>query len=354
MADEEKSLPATERRISKAREEGQIAMSRELLAALSMGAGFLALFYLMPTIGNHLRELMAYSRIQATRDTITLPDVIWFGWIALKSLGLPVLTILGCSSAVAMISGLLSTDFNYTTKPLEPSFKGFDVISRVQQIFFSAQPWVSLIKGLLICLLLIWSVWSTVSHHIDAILLLSGQTIYGQASFLSMLTSSVLQRAVPLSIGIGFLDLIYQRWHMEQQLMMSHQEVKDEHRDTEGDPQIRQRRRQRARQMSMRQSIANVANADVIVTNPTHYAVALRYRREENAAPVVVARGVDHIALKIRQEAALHDIMIIENRPLARALYAKTKAGSAIPSEFYAPVAEVLAVVFKKRRRKAS
>ena len=354
MADEEKSQPATERRISKAREQGQVAMSTELLAALSMGAGLMVLFYVLPEMGAHIRELLAYGRIQATRNTITTADVLWFGWISIKAMGVPVLTILGCSAAVALLGGLVSTNFNYTLQPLTPSFKSFDVISRVKQLFFSAQPWVSLIKGMVICLLLIWSVWNTVSHHINAILLLSGRSLDGQATFLLMITSAVLQRALPLAIGIGILDLVYQRWNLDQKMMMSHQEIKDEHKETEGDPHIRARRRQRARQMAMRQSMANVANADVIVTNPTHYAVALRYRRDENAAPVVVARGVDHIALKIRQEAALHDIMIIENRPLARALYARTKAGAAIPSEFYAPVAEVLAVVFKRRRRKAS
>jgi flagellar biosynthetic protein FlhB len=149
------------------------------------------------------------------------------------------------------------------------------------------------------------------------------------------------------------LDLVYQRWQLSQRMMMSVQEVRDEHRESEGDPQIKAKRKQRQRQLATRQSLAKVALADVVVTNPTHYAIALRYRRQENAAPVVVARGLDHLALQIRQEAMRNDVMVIENRPLARALYAKAKVGAAIPAEFYPAVAEVLAVVYRRRRRKA-
>lgn len=354
MADAEKNLPATDRRIEKYREQGRIATSREMLAAVSLGAGLLAIFYLLPDIGTGIWQMFAFTRIQIIRDHFTTTEFLWMVSLAIWRVGMPVIGILAISTLLTFVAGLLITGFNFTLDVLAPKWERFDVFSSFEQIFLSATPWVSLLKGLLISMLLVWAVWSTIEDKMTSILLLGSRTMDGQMQFLKALSISALQHMVPVAIGIGVLDLLYQRWHMEQQMMMSIQEVKEEYKDAEGDPHVKSKRKARQRQISMGQALAKVAQADVVVTNPTHYAVALRYRREENAAPVIVARGIDHVALKIRQEAMRQDILTVENRPLARALFAKGAVGAPIPSDLYAPVAEVIALVYKRRRKTIS
>lgn len=354
MADEEKPLPATDRQIEKFREDGQVATSRELIASLSLGSGMLALFYLLPNLSHGIWELFSYSRNRMVLTDLNIPELVHLLGVSMQTLGLPVVLILSASAAVTLIASLVITNFNVSWKALTPNLDRLDILNNAQQNFFSSMPVVNLLKGLLVAGLLAWAVWSSVENRIPDIMVLASRPMQGQVQYLASIVAQVMERTIPIALAIGALDFLYQRWRMNQRMMMSVQEVRDEARDVEGDPHIKSKRRQRQRQLATRQSIGRVASADVIVTNPTHYAVALRYRREENAAPVVVARGVDHLALQIRQEAMRQEVMIIENRPLARALYAKAKVGSAIPSEFYAAVAEVLAVVYKKRRRRTA
>jgi flagellar biosynthetic protein FlhB len=352
MADEDKPLPATDRQVEKFREDGQVAVSRELLAALSLSVGVLGLYYLLPQFSLGVLQFLIYDRSRMVRGELDIPELLSLGQLGMTTVGVPMLLVLVGSTAVAILSGLVMTGFNFTWKAATPNLDRLDVMQNAQQNFFSAMPFVGLLKGTLISILLAWSVWSTVQGRIPDIMVLASRPLEGQVEFIKNLTALVLEHTMPIALAIGALDFVYQRWQLDQRMMMSVQEVRDEHKDSEGDPQVKAKRRARQRQLSARQSLAKIAQADVVVTNPTHYAVALRYRRQENAAPVVIARGVDHLALQIRQEAMRQDVMIIENRPLARALYAKAKVGAAIPSEFYAPVAEVLAVVYRRRRRK--
>ena len=351
MADEEKNLPATDRRIEKYREQGRIATSREMLAAVSLGAGVLAIFYLLPDIVTGIWQVMGFTRGQLIRDQFSITEFLWLMSLIIWRVGIPVLGVLGVSVIITFTTGLLITGFNFTLDVLTPKSERFDIFSSFEQLFFSSTPWISMLKGLLVSTLLVWAVWSTVEDKMNSILLLGTRSMDGQLQFLKALVISALQHMVPVAIGIGVVDLLYQRWHMDQQMMMSVQEVKEEYKDSEGDPHIKSKRKARQRQISMGQALSKVSQADVIVTNPTHYAVALRYRREENAAPVIVARGVDHVALKIRQEAMRQDILTVENRPLARALFSKGVVGAPIPNDLYGPVAEVIALVYKRRRK---
>jgi len=162
----------------------------------------------------------------------------------------------------------------------------------------------------------------------------------------------VLSRALPVAVILAVLDYSYQWYQNHEQMMMTLQEVKEEHKANEGDPKMKQARRNRARQIAMAQMAQSTARADVVITNPTHFAVALRYRKDEAPAPVVVARGMDAVAQKIKLEARRRDIPTIENRPLARALYASAKVGQMIPESLYGAVARVLAVLWKRRKRR--
>ncbi len=160
----------------------------------------------------------------------------------------------------------------------------------------------------------------------------------------------VLLRAVPVAAVIAVMDYSYQAWRLKEKMMMSREDIKQDQKNAEGDPHLKAARRRRQMEISRGvKAIAAVAEADVIIVNPTHYTIALRYRREEAPAPVVLAKGLDHLALKMQAEARRHDIPRVENRLLARALYAQAKEGQMIPEDLYSAVAEILAIIYRKR-----
>ncbi len=348
----EKTEEASDRQVQRFRERGQIAQSKELIAAVTLVVGTMSLIWTLPFTGRRLLDLIRDSLLRAATADLTTTEVGAMTWTVLSALLPAVLFVLVPAAVAAIVTGVLETGFNFTTQPLEPDFSKIDPFSAFQNMFMSRQPWVQLVKGALICVALLWASWAGLRPHLDRLNLAATWSVAGQSEFLMAVVWDVLQRALPVTVAIGAADYMYQRWNMSEQMKMTKQEVKMEHKDQDGNPQLKGKRRQRARQLAMGLQISNVKRADVVVTNPTHFAVALRYRKEENQAPVVIARGVDHLALRIRKEAARHDIPTIENRPLARALYAQSRSGQPIPAELFGPVAQVLAVVYRRRKRK--
>lgn len=166
--------------------------------------------------------------------------------------------------------------------------------------------------------------------------------------------SIVLDTGLRISLAylvLGFADLIYQKWKFHEEMKMTKQEVKDEYKNAEGDPQIKSKQRARMREASQRRMMQDVPKADVVITNPTHYAVALKYDAEEAQAPVVLAKGTDYLALQIKEKAKEADVEIVENKPLARMLYANVEIGEEIPPELYQTVAEILAAVYRLKNK---
>ena len=352
MADseQEKTEQATERRIEEFRKQGKIATSKELSAAIAMIASACALLWALPAFADGMHEILRACRDHFMDKEIAAGDLTNIAAITGRSVGGPMVAVLLAGSGVSLAGGLTLTGFNLSSEALEPKWERLDFFATAKQLWASTTPWFSLAKSLLVTGCIAWAAWASVSKNIDALPVLATASVGGQMMIVKDLVIDLLSRALPVALAIGAADYGYQRWTLSEQMKMTKQEVKEEHKDQEGDPMIKAKRRARARQLAMNTMLRDVAKADVIIANPTHYAIALRYRRDENAAPMVVARGVDHMALKIRAAASQHEIMVIENRPLARALYAVTKVGAAIPKDFYGPVAQVLAVVFKARR----
>ncbi|MFT7519467.1 MAG: flagellar biosynthetic protein FlhB, partial [Kiritimatiellia bacterium] len=195
-----------------------------------------------------------------------------------------------------------------------------------------------------------WALWDKV-RELPAMATLDVRAFGSELQELTML---VVLYSLPVIMVIAAADYGYSAWKMSQDLKMTDRELKDQHKQQEGDPQFKARVRQRQRQIAMSTMIQALREADVVVTNPTHYAVALRYQRGRDDAPVVVAKGVDHLALHIRAKAKEFGVPRIENRPLARGLHANVKEGHPIPEEFYGPVAQVLAVIYKQRAKKSA
>ncbi len=351
MADteEDKTEEASDRRIQQAREEGRVATSKELVAAVGVVAGGGTLFASLPFMGSAYRDLFDAMRARAVEGELGITDVNLIAVTVATTMGPPVLLTLAAAAIAMAFTGTAITGFNVAPAALEPKPERLDPIAAAQNQFFSWQPWVQLIKGLAVASFISWAAWACVRDHLDAIPVLGTLEPRAQFAFLGNLALDFLQRVAPVVVAIGVADFGWQRYNMSRQMMMTKEEVKQEHKEQEGDPKVKAKRRQRARQIAMQSQLPKVKEADVVIVNPTHYAIALRYRREENAAPVVVARGIDHLALQIRAEASRHEVPIIEDRPLARALYARTQFGLPIPGEFFGPVAQVLAIVYRQR-----
>lgn len=345
----ERTEQASERQIEKFRQEGKVATSRELSAALGLGGGVLGLLVGLPWLGESVISVARGAVARAAHPHISLTDVGPTTVSLIVALAPGVAAILLPGAVLSLGVGLVVTNFNVTTEALGPKLEHLDPIGGFAKLF-SPQSLEGLAKALLVFGLVGWAGWSALSPHWDSLPAAAGWPAAAQARFLADVVQSLLVRSTVAAVALGAADFGWQKWRMNQQMMMSKQQVKEEHKESEGDPHVRAARRRRARQLATGRMLRDVTKADVIVTNPTHYAVALRYRKNENAAPVVLARGVDHMALQIRSVAAKNDVPILENRPLARALYARAKVGQAIPPDLYGPVAQVLATVYRRRR----
>lgn len=350
MADsQDKTLPATPRKISKARKDGQVARSRDLghVAAISLGGALL--IGLGPEIVARLRELLAaglrFNARELAENDVMLRQLI--GQTA--QMLMLVLTLGGAMLLAALVAGKLCGGWNWTLKPLEPKFSNLNPISGIGRIFSKVQ----LVETLKACLL------ATVLLAIGAAYLWMNlgafTTIVLQPLNTALASTGDLLRGglVLLLLALAasaIVDVPLQKWRLAEQLKMSHQEVKDEFKQVEGNAEVKGRIRARMRQLARRSMLAAVAEADLVVMNPTHYAVALKYDEATMAAPKVVAKGTDLLAMKIRDIAAENRVPVLQAPPLARALYAHTEIDEEVPTVLFAAVAQVLAWVYQLRQ----
>jgi flagellar biosynthetic protein FlhB len=352
-SDAERTEEATERQRERFRKEGKVATSKELVASITLAVSVLTALVAVPWIGESMVNLFRTMLARGSTGTFTPNEVPrLLGEIAMSA-GPAILLVLVPATIATVATGMAATGFNVADEVIDLKWERIDPLGSAQSMFLSRQPFVQLAKGLIVGTVIAWSVYAAVVRQLDVLPMTAHWGLGGQASFLRALTIDVAKRAIPASLAIGAIDYVYQRWNLSQQMMMTRQEVKDEFKQSEGDPTMKAKRKARARQLVMSRQLQDVRRADVVVTNPTHYAVALRYRKEENAAPVILARGVDAMALKIRIEAVKHDVPVLENRPLARGLHAAGRAGRPIPPDLFGPVAQVLAVVYRRRKPRA-
>ncbi len=342
---QEKTELATPRRRREARKKGQVARSQELSSFLLLLAGLLAIAGLAPVLAQGLRSVMLGSFSAAFTTLVnpeTLPPLsrIWVGDGLRLMLPLwAILLIVGCGAAVAQVGfqvnpGLLSI------KPerINP-LAGFKRI-------FSKRSGFELLKGLLKMSLLLLITWLTLKGELRQIIGLSDLELTPALAVLGRVAAKLAFRLILLMVVLALADYAFQRWQHEQDIMMTKQELKEEYKETEGDPILKSRLKALQREVALRRMMDDVKKADVVVTNPTHYAVALEYE-DGQGAPTVLAKGKNRIAERIKEVAREHGIPIVENRPLARALFAECKVGQTIPLKFFQAVAELLAWVYR-------
>ncbi len=347
----EKTEPATAKKLQDARKEGQVAKSREIANGLGLLAMFLVLKFWVGNMGNQMLSVFhnVYNRI---------PEVVtfWHGFmptndtrIVFQNMVLEIIVIIApvllIGFLIAFISDVAQVGWKPTAKPMKPKFNKLNPISGFKKIF-SVNALVELIKSIAKIGLIIIICYNYLKDKWFLLFQLYDMTLMQAIGLAAETVTDLGIRVSAVYMLIAFADLVYQRVKFSKDMRMTKQEIKEEYKQQEGDPQIKGKIRQKMREVSQRRMMQNLPQADVVITNPTHYAVAVKYDPEVADAPLVIAKGEDYLAARIKEVAKENKIEIVENKPLARMLYANVDVGQAVPPELYQAVAEVLAFVY--------
>ncbi|HYF09737.1 MAG TPA: EscU/YscU/HrcU family type III secretion system export apparatus switch protein [Acetobacteraceae bacterium] len=343
---EDRTEAPTPRRIEKAREQGQVALSREAMSFAALALGTLGLFLALPPLGGWM-----LLSLRAVLEASHQADPARAAWQAVAA-GLPAVAVVaGLAGAGAVAAGLLQTRGMVSAAPMAPRLSKLSPIAGLRRLF-GVEGLIEFGRSLLklgIVGAALW--WAAAQPDIFLrALQLSPSGLLAEAASLSLASMVAALGAFAL---VAVLDLVLVQLRHRHMLRMSRDELRQELKETEGDPQFRARRRQIRESRARRRMLAEVPKASVVITNPTHYAVALAYARDSGAAPKVVARGVDSLAARIREVAMQHRVPVVANPPLARALY-PIEPGTEIPPQHYQAVAEIIAYVWRLGRRGAS
>ncbi len=346
---DEKTEPATPRRREEARKKGQVLKSVELVSALVLLACFLVLRALGPYLLRTLSETLTISLERVSQPELTTHGFAHFLWLVGQwaKTALPLMVV---SLLVGVAANLAQVGFTVSTEPLAPDFNRLNPVSGFGRIF-SKRAIFEMIKSIAKLGLVGWVVYQAVEEEMARLPGLLEMEVGQIVTFIGQLVLTIGVRAGVVLLLVAAVDLFYQWRDYEKNLRMSKQEIKEEYKMTEGDPQIKSKIREKQRQMSLRRMMQEIPKADVVITNPTHFAVALAYKEMEMSAPRVVAKGQDYMAQRIKALALENKVTIVENKPLARALYQTTEVSDSVPQEFYQAVAEVLAFVYRLKRK---
>ena len=351
----EKTEEPTSKKLSDARKEGKVAKSKEIVNGVSLLGFFLALRIFFGFAGVRISDIFRWiytimPDIENTKDGLTIQVFIGILRPLLAKTLIILMPFLLIGFAADFVTNLVQVGWKPTLKPLEPKLSKFNPISGFKRIF-SKQSIVNLIFAIakigLVCLI----AYTSIKDQAKTLFLLYDIALNAA---LSLIFDIIIDTGIKISvvyIFLGLADYAYQRWKFKDDMKMTKQEVKDEYKNTEGDPQIKGKQRQRMMESSQRRMMKNVPQADVVITNPTHIAVAIFYDNTKDEAPRVVAKGEDYLAKKIKDLAKESNVPIVENKPLARALYATVDIDETIPPELYQAVAEILAVVYTNRNQ---
>lgn len=350
----EKTEEATQKKKDDTRKEGQVAKSKELNTALSLLAGFITLRIYAGTLGFHFIETFhsVYSQMSdyATFVEGEIPKLTYrrLYMSTLLNVLLYVLPILLVAAVVAFVVDLVQVKWKPTFKPLKPKLSKLNPISGFKKIF-SKEKLFDLLKSALKLAIIGGMAYATLKEQLATIFLLYDVSISEAIASFGTIVIDLGIKVSVLYMVLGFGDYAYQKHKHREDIKMTKQEVKDEMKNAEGDPQIKGKQRQRMMEASRRRMMQAIPQADVVITNPTHFAVALKYDPDEFPAPYVIAKGEDFLARRLKEEAQAHNIEIVENKPLARMLYYNVDLGAMIPAELYQTVADILAVIYNKR-----
>lgn len=349
---DEKTEPATDKRREESREKGQVVKSREVTSVAVLVAGVVYFSFLSGQMGTTLMNLTRFFFTEAAFGDDSKENLFRIFMEAAQGVGWAIMPLLGVVVIFSLASQIFQFGFLFSPKAMMPKFSKLNPWEGAKRLV-GKQGWMDLFKSLAKVALVsyvgyitIVEVWTYLPHF-------SQMTA---SEFLNDFTSIALKiaiRCAAVLIFLAGLDYAFQRYSHEQNLKMTKEEVKQEYKQREGDPMVKGRIRQVQREISRKRMMSSVPEADVVITNPTHFAVAIQYDREHMEAPVLVAKGRGFIAQKVREIAKENDVPVVENKPLARGLYKAVQVGQAVPAEFYKAVAEVLAYVYTLKNKAA-
>ncbi len=356
MADQdfqERTEKATSRRREKARERGKVAKSMELNSAAVIALGFLTLYMLGSHLAGQLQSLM--RSIMANAPFVAASDPTFYGPFVdnIFKFFLMVGPIFAVLVVIAIGVNVAQIGFRITPKAMEPKFEKLNLVSGLKRLV-SVRSLAMLVRDVLKLVVVGTVAYLAISYEFESFFKLADMTVPQVAAIMGKLALKLALIIGAVMLAIAVLDYLYQKYEFEKSIRMSRQELKDEHKETEGSPQVRSRVRQIQMQMARSRMMQAVPLADVVVTNPVHLAVALKYEQSESEAPMVVAKGQRRIAEQIKQIAREHDIPIVEDKPLAQALFKMCDVGQFIPAQLYRAVAEMLAYVYRLKGKALS
>jgi flagellar biosynthetic protein FlhB len=348
-SDLEKTEQPSERKLEQAKEKGQLARSRELSTFTVLMAGGGVLWLMGSSLTQHMVKLLhdglSFNQELAFNTALLTPRLYELSVEMLLVFAPLLLAVL----LAAAFSPMLLNGWSFSTQALQPQFSRMDPLSGIARMF-SMNSLVELVKALAKSAVVggvgAWVIW----HNKDAVLALSSQNLSAAIPQMGHLLGSSFMAVVGAMFLIVLVDVPFQLWEHNKKLMMTKDELRQESKETDGDPMVKGRIRAMQREASRRRMMSAIPTADVVVTNPTHYAVALKYSEDGMRAPTVVAKGADLLAKRIREVATEHHVPILEAPPLARALHKHTELGDTIPEALYTAVAEVLAYVYQLKR----
>ncbi len=341
--DPSKTEKATPRRRQKAREEGQVLKSQDVPVAVSLIVISLSLIFYLPFTFRKLKEYFYYVFSQFTSPNISM-FILTSSYVFLV-LVVPIFILLFLTGILANV---MQFGFLLTFKPLVPKLSNLNPVSGIRRIF-SIKTAFETVKGSLKLLVAFVVGYYAVKYVLSGFNSLSFIPFYKELEFLGKNSILIFFTFGLLSVPIAGIDYLFRRWEYEENLKMSKQEIKEERKQQEGHPLIKSAIRRRQREIAMKRMMAEVPKADVVITNPTHYAVALKYERGKMHAPKVIAKGMDSVALKIREVAIENGVPVEENPELARTLYESCEIGDYIPEELYRAVARILAKIYRRK-----
>jgi len=351
--DEGRTEDPTEYKLRKAREEGRVAKSQELNGAIVLLLPVLTLIGFAPSMLDTFTEMLRFYFSRSTTMEITDPAIFRAFIKYFVALSLPV-------TVTALVAGVLSNvlqngGFIFSLKPITPQFS--KIVPNFGKFFskalFSAEGLFNFAKSIGKVAIISAISYVTIKGEIPKLVTMLNSGLWNSVAFIASMTARLLVTAGILFLAISVPDYLFQRRQFMESLKMSKQEIKEEYKQMEGDPLVKSRLRQRMRELLSQNMAVNVPKADVIITNPTHFAVAMQWDRSTMRAPMLTAKGQDALALKIKEIARENDVPIVENKPLARALYAEVEIGDMIPDEYYQALAVILAKVYALDSRKS-
>lgn len=348
-SNEKTEKPTTKRR-ERAREEGQVARSTELNNAVLLLSSFIILKLSGKWMYHKIIDVFknCYTRYLHDNNIFTIKGMNVLLIETTISLIVILIPIFAATVVVSLLVSILQVGWKVTTQLLEPKLDRLNPISGFKRIF-SPKIFVELLKSILKILIIGFVVYGYIEAQMKNIPTILNKDF---SEILAYGGSSVVKMATVVSVVyfvLAGLDYLYQKYEFEKSIKMTKQEIKEEFKQSEGDPQIKSKIKQKQREISMKRMMQDIPKADVIITNPTHFAVAVTYKPEQGLAPIVVAKGQDYLAQRIKNIAKDNKIHIIENKPLARAIYFSTDVGEEIPQELYQAVAEVLAFIYSMK-----